>query len=328
MPDTRDTGAAWYTARVDTSTGQVPVRVIEPHGHSAGWLVWAHGGSWPSGSAQDWHHACAGLADIAGVTVASVDYRVAPRHPHPAALHDVTAALAWARRQATADGVPVAVGGHSAGGTIAACAALVLRERGVDLAAQVLAHPPIDPLCRAGSCHRDPTAFPQADRLATAWRSYRGAGHDNAPTSYRTPAGVRRPHRRRDGDHRGRRPRPRRRRRARLPRPAARCRRDGALRGASLGSTRRVPGTRHHAAGFALTTAVAGCHPTHHGRVGSGPTDGLDLPGAGHPGSSSRRRVPGTSHSRGRKIPHKGGPPRASLPEACFSTKLTEGTDT
>lgn len=187
MPDTRDNGAAWYTARIDTSTGQVPVRVIEPHGHSAGWLVWAHGGSWHRGSAQDWHHACADLADIAGVTVASVDYRLAPRHPHPAALHDVTAALAWARQQATADGVPVAVGGDSAGGTIAACAALVLRDRGVDLAAQVLAYPPIDPLCRAGSYHRDPTAFPQADRLATAWRSYRGAGHDNSPTSYSTP---------------------------------------------------------------------------------------------------------------------------------------------
>jgi acetyl esterase/lipase len=63
----------------------------------------------------------------------------------------------------------VAVGGDSAGATIAACAALAVRDRGDSLAAQVLAYPPLDPLCRASSYHRDRDAFPKAAVLAAAW---------------------------------------------------------------------------------------------------------------------------------------------------------------
>lgn len=185
--DPHDDETSWYTAQVEASTGRVPVRVIEPRGRTAGWLVWAHGGSWHRGSAQDWHHPCADLAATAGVTVASVDYRLAPQHRHPAALQDMVAALGWAARRAGADGVPVAVGGDSAGGTVAACAALVQRDRGMDLAAQVLAYPPIDPLCRAASYHRDPTAFPQAETLTAAWRSYRDNRLGSHPAHYSTP---------------------------------------------------------------------------------------------------------------------------------------------
>ncbi|WP_433288269.1 alpha/beta hydrolase fold domain-containing protein [Micromonospora sp. CA-244673] len=190
--------------------------------------------------------------------------------------------------------------------------------------AQVLAHPPVDPLCRAGSYHRDPTAFPKADRLAAAWRSYRGAGHDNAPTSYSTPPEC-----------------------ADLTGAATAIIAVGALdpvvddvrdyRDRLLGAGVTVhyeePPSAAHGAFLAPGITPQDSHSlrqwlgaTLRTTDASGQDPPMDC--GGHPASSSRRRVPGTSHSRGRKIPHKGGPPRASLPEACFSTELTEGTDT
>lgn len=139
-----------------------------------GWLVWAHGGSWRSGSTAAWHPALADLARRSGATIVGVDYRLAPEHRHPAPLRDVLAVLAWADGQAA--GAPVAVGGDSAGATLAASAAVVRRDLGLPLAAQVLAYPPLDPECRAESYRRDPEAFPERAALRAAWRDHHGSG--------------------------------------------------------------------------------------------------------------------------------------------------------
>ncbi|MCF2529825.1 alpha/beta hydrolase [Yinghuangia soli] len=167
----------------------VPVRIYRPKNADAhaGRLVWAHGGSWRSGSVADWHPALADLARRTRATVVGVDYRLAPCHPHPAALRDLLAVLAWADEQAP--GEPVAVGGDSAGGTLAASAALVRRDQGRPLAAQLLAYPPLDPACRAASYHRDPRAFPSRVVLREAWRDYRGPGAVEAVRAgeYSTP---------------------------------------------------------------------------------------------------------------------------------------------
>ncbi|MFI7468738.1 alpha/beta hydrolase [Nonomuraea sp. NPDC049646] len=164
----------------------VPVRIHRPHGPPpAGLLVWAHGGSWQRGSAAGWHDATAALADWSGWTVISVDYRLAPRHRHPAAVQDVLAALGWAHGRAA--GIPLAVGGDSAGGTLAAVAALAARDRGLPLAAQVLAYPPFDPACAGASYHRSPPAFPQAEPLRRAWRAWRG----DRPAAVRDADGTR-----------------------------------------------------------------------------------------------------------------------------------------
>ncbi|RSN11699.1 esterase [Nonomuraea sp. WAC 01424] len=164
----------------------VPARVHRPAARPpAGLLVWAHGGSWQRGSAADWHDATAALAAWSGWTVISVDYRLAPRHRHPAAVQDVLTALGWARGQSA--GLPLAVGGDSAGGTIAAGAALAARDRGLPLAAQVLAYPPFDPACAAPSYHRSPSAFPQAAALRRAWRARLGDG----PAAVRDADGTR-----------------------------------------------------------------------------------------------------------------------------------------
>jgi acetyl esterase len=180
---------AWFTGRIETPSHPVPVpiRVFLPERPlHRGWLVWAHGGSWHSGSAQAWHQPCAELAATAGTNLVSVDYRLAPQHQHPTALLDLLVALSWARQQADKDDTLVAIGGDSAGATLAACAALVTRDRAETLAAQVLAYPPTDPHCRAASYHRDPTAFPHPTVLSASWRSYLGQGPDISDL-YSTP---------------------------------------------------------------------------------------------------------------------------------------------
>ncbi|MGY4920382.1 alpha/beta hydrolase [Streptomyces sp. 900116325] len=156
-------------------THKVPVRVHRPDG-AVGWLVWAHGGSWRTGSSREWHDACVDLAHAARCTVVNVDYRLVP-HRHPAALLDILIALDWSWERAKEEGDPrrLAVGGDSAGGTLAACAALVRRDLGLPLTAQVLAYPPLDPACSAGSYSRT-LGFPSQIGMISAWQAYRGDG--------------------------------------------------------------------------------------------------------------------------------------------------------
>ncbi|WP_051893621.1 alpha/beta hydrolase [Streptomyces erythrochromogenes] len=188
----------WEHASIPSPSGPVPARVYRPAASAPqGWLVWAHGGSWRAGSAQDWHGPTAELSLISGFAVASVDYRLVPEVRHPAMVEDVLAALAWAREQAVerageraGESLPVAVGGDSAGATLAACAALACRDRALPLAAQLLAYPPLDPGCTAASYHRYPDMFPTASYLMAAWQDYRDPGRpaaaDGTPL-YSTP---------------------------------------------------------------------------------------------------------------------------------------------
>ena len=82
-----------------------------------------------------------------GAVVVSVDYRLAPEHPFPAAVEDSYDATRWAVEQAArwgADPSRVAVTGDSAGGSLAAVACLLARDEGPAIAAQVLVYPGLD----------------------------------------------------------------------------------------------------------------------------------------------------------------------------------------
>jgi acetyl esterase len=153
----------------DTVAAGRPVRLFRPSEGGRGTLVWAHGGSWTGGSVAGWHEPCADLAELGDWNVVSVGYRTAPAHPHPAALSDVAAVVEWAAERI---GGLVAVGGDSAGATIATSVALALRGRAHAPVAQLLAYPPLDPECGSPSYARDD--FPNRTDLRSSWRAYLG----------------------------------------------------------------------------------------------------------------------------------------------------------
>ena len=143
---------------VPTPDGDVPVRVYVPlgdvgdgSGGSAGStrpvLVYLHGGGWTIGSVETHDHTCRSLANGSGAVVVSVEYRLAPEHPYPAALDDCEAAVRWVADQAGELGVDpgrLAVGGDSAGGNLAAVLAQRLRDGGPPIRFQLLIYPAVD----------------------------------------------------------------------------------------------------------------------------------------------------------------------------------------
>ena len=88
------------------------------------------------------------LASELGCVVVSVDYRLAPETPHPGPIEDCYAALKWMHAHADELGIDparIAVGGESAGGGLAACLALLARDRGeIPLVFQLLIYPMLD----------------------------------------------------------------------------------------------------------------------------------------------------------------------------------------
>lgn len=119
--------------REETADG-VPLRVFVPQAPAPrGALIWIHGGGLVLGSAKQDDVHCARTADQLGVVVVSVDYRLAPEHPFPAAIDDCTTAWTWLLEHADELGVDLdrlAIGGESAGGGLAACLVQRVHDRG------------------------------------------------------------------------------------------------------------------------------------------------------------------------------------------------------
>jgi acetyl esterase len=133
-------------------------RVLTPHGAGAAspGLVYFHGGGFTIGSIDSHDRAARGLASKARAVVVNVDYRLAPEHVFPAAVDDAVAATRWVLANAPALGIDpnaVAVGGDSAGGTLAAVVAQTLRGEARQPAYQVLIYPVAD--ARGGTMSRE-----------------------------------------------------------------------------------------------------------------------------------------------------------------------------
>ncbi|GIF73443.1 alpha/beta hydrolase [Asanoa siamensis] len=110
-------------------------------------LLWLHGGGFVGGSVRDLDHVCSRLARLAGRTVVSLEYRLAPEHPYPAALDDTYDAMCWLAAHGAVLGGDgrLAAGGQSAGGALVAGATLRARdEGGPRLDRQVLCYPVLD----------------------------------------------------------------------------------------------------------------------------------------------------------------------------------------
>lgn len=125
----------------------VPCRIYRPEHASDAAVVFFHGGGWVLGSLDGHDGICRDLAAGSGATVVSVDYRLAPEHPFPAAYEDavaVSSAVVATGAGFGVDGSRVAIAGDSAGGNLAAAAALAARDAGQRLAAQLLIYPAVD----------------------------------------------------------------------------------------------------------------------------------------------------------------------------------------
>ncbi|GGB53951.1 hypothetical protein GCM10011505_38710 [Tistrella bauzanensis] len=97
-------------------------------------LLFIHGGGWTIGSLDAYDRLCRHVAAAAGIAVVSLDYRLAPEHPFPAAAEDAIAAWGALLRAAGDFGIDperVAIGGDSAGGNLSAVAALAARDAGL-----------------------------------------------------------------------------------------------------------------------------------------------------------------------------------------------------
>ena len=107
-------------------------------------LLYLHGGGFVIGSLETHDSLCRQLALRSGAAVVALDYRLAPEHRFPAAVDDAWAVLHWLHRHGQAlglDAARLAVGGDSAGGTLAAVCALRARDHGLPLALQLLITP-------------------------------------------------------------------------------------------------------------------------------------------------------------------------------------------
>ena len=168
--------------RYVSGPGGVPdilVRLYQPEPRPAKLpaLLWMHGGGYVLGSVQAADLQARTMARALGCVVASVEYRLAPEHPFPAALDDCYAVLTWLTATASQIGIDhsrIAIGGASAGGGLAAGLALMARDRAeIAVCYQLLLYPMLDDsnVQRPGPDMPDTPVWPRAANLL-AWRAY------------------------------------------------------------------------------------------------------------------------------------------------------------
>ena len=126
----------------DQWIADVPVRLYGPPSKTT--VLYAHGGGFVLGGLESHDDVCVEIADLTGCRVVSVDYRLSPEHPHPAAYDDTVAVA----EILCAEG-PVVLCGDSAGGTL--CAAIAGTRADLGFVGQVLIYPMIGYPARGGS---------------------------------------------------------------------------------------------------------------------------------------------------------------------------------
>lgn len=158
------------TAVADDST--VPLRVLVPTPAPRGVIVYFHGGGWMLGALPEFETLGRELATRTNCTVVLPDYRMAPEHPHPAAVEDAWTATRWVaehREQLAGAAAPLLVAGDSAGGNLAAIVSQQAHAAGgPDITAQVLVYPVTD--CDfENETYRDPANQLMLGRDSMVW---------------------------------------------------------------------------------------------------------------------------------------------------------------
>ena len=134
--------------RIPTSHGDIAARIYRPeHDTPLPTVVFAHGGGFVIGDIETHDNQARAVCRGADAVVVSIDYRLAPEAPWPAAVHDTYDAVRWAADNIDSLGGDVsrlAVAGDSAGGNIAAVVAQLCRDNEPQLSAQLLIYPAVD----------------------------------------------------------------------------------------------------------------------------------------------------------------------------------------
>ena len=148
-------------------------------------IVFAHGGGWCLCSLDLYDNPCRALANATGCVIFSVDYRLAPEHKFPVPLDDFYRAVCWVAEHAAALGVDaerLAVGGDSAGGNLAAAAAMMARDQaGPALAHQLLLYPALDFAFDTPSYQRHADGYSLTrEAMRFCWSAYLNEPQDGA----------------------------------------------------------------------------------------------------------------------------------------------------
>jgi acetyl esterase/lipase len=177
---------------------EVPVRIYTPKGGqgASGALVYFHGGAWIGGDVAGNDGLTYALAAESGAVIASVDYRLAPENPFPAAPEDCYTAFLWTVENAAVLGINperIGVGGDSAGANLAAAVSLMARDRGGPTPCfQFLRVPAFDDrLDTPSMAELTDTPILKGSDLPIAWDFYLGGpGHRGGPdvSPYAAPA--------------------------------------------------------------------------------------------------------------------------------------------
>jgi acetyl esterase len=162
--------------RIGGAAGTLGARLYRPRGAKAGdtlpGLVYFHGGGWVIGDLETHDTVCRELSNAAGAVVVSVDYRLAPEHPFPAAPDDAIASTRWIAEHARDLGIAadrIGVGGDSAGGNLALVAAIALRgSLPSPLRHMLLFYPAVDAGMQRPSITRNADVLPLT-RAAMDW---------------------------------------------------------------------------------------------------------------------------------------------------------------
>ena len=159
----------------------IPARLYAPSHDLLPVLVYFHGGGFTVGSIRTHDTLCRVLSRDAGCAVVSVDYRLAPEYKFPTATNDAWDAVQFIAGQGAAqlgvDGRRLALGGDSAGGTLAASCAIMARDTGLAVALQMLFYPGM-------AAHQDTDShrrFADGPLLTRALIDYFFAGYVRTP---------------------------------------------------------------------------------------------------------------------------------------------------
>jgi acetyl esterase/lipase len=195
VPDARVSKRDVAVRGVSGEDPAVPVRIYEPEGWVAGGpvVLHIHGGAFVIGNLDQDNATCERLAVAGKVPVVSVDYRLAPEHPHPAPITDCWAVYSWLAGGASSldvDPTRIVVTGVSAGGALAAAVALKARdEGGVQPIYQVLLYPVLDDRMETHSMRTHlETPLWNGRSSVHMWKHYLGPDPDPETSPYAAPA--------------------------------------------------------------------------------------------------------------------------------------------